>query len=147
MPDDCPSDGDPLAFSTRELGGAGAGPVAQTHGRQGVESQTVAFNRGYPCIEQAIGHVDHGRGVLGQEELLEHKPIRVARSAASRRSDRSARSRSVIRTVPEVGRSRLPAMCRSVVFPDPDGPTMATSSPELTLRFSPFRATIGGRLE
>ena len=48
---------------------------------------------------------------------------------ASSRSAIRATSRPVTRTVPVVGRSRVPIRCSSVVLPDPDGPTTATSSP------------------
>ena len=50
------------------------------------------------------------------------------------------------RTVPEVGLSRVPARCSSVVFPDPDGPSSATSSPALTVKLTPASAVTGGRL-
>ena len=37
-------------------------------------------------------------------------------------------------------------MCSSVVLPDPDGPTMATSSPLAMLRLTPRSAATGGWL-
>jgi hypothetical protein len=49
-----------------------------------------------------------------------------------------------IRTVPAAGRSKVPMMCSSVVLPDPDGPTIATSSPRVTVRLTPRSAGIGG---
>ena len=73
-------------------------------------------------------------------------PIRLARSAASCRSDKPATSKPVILTVPAVGRSRLPITCSSVVLPDPDGPTTATNSPAHTVRLTSRSAVTGGTL-
>ena len=64
------------------------------------------------------------------------KPTRVARTAARSRSAMRATSNPVMRTTPEVGRSRVPMMWRSVDFPDPEGPTMATNSPASTLKLT-----------
>src|SRR5262249_58084079 len=72
------------------------------------------------------------------------KPILVARTAASWRSSRLATSSPVIATRPLVGRSRVPTRWRSVDFPEPDGPTTATSSPAPTLKLTPRKAGIGG---
>ena len=55
--------------------------------------------------------------------------MRVARSVASSRSESRAASRPVIDTTPELGRSSVPITCSSVVLPEPEGPTIATSSP------------------
>ena len=74
------------------------------------------------------------------------KPIRVARSAASSRSESRSTSRPVTRTCPELGRSKVPIRCNSVVLPDPDGPTMPTSSPWSTAKETPRRAVTGGSL-
>ena len=49
-----------------------------------------------------------------------------------------------MRTTPAVGRSRVPITCSRVLLPDPDGPTMATSSPWSMRRSTPARATTGG---
>jgi hypothetical protein len=72
------------------------------------------------------------------------KPIRVARTAARARSDSADASSPVIRTTPAVGRSSVPITCSKVVFPDPDGPTTATSSPAVTVRSTPSKAATGG---
>ena len=65
------------------------------------------------------------------------KPIRVARSADSSRSDSRATSCPSIRTVPAVGRSRVPIRCSIVDLPEPDGPTIATSSPRVDPQADP----------
>ena len=85
-----------------------------------------------------IGGVDAAG--LGDRELS----LLRARNAASRRSSRPAMSIPPMRTVPAVGRSSVPMMCRSVVLPDPDGPTIATSSPRRTEKDTPRRASTGG---
>ena len=72
--------------------------------------------------------------------------MRVARSVASCRSDRRATSSPVTCTRPELGRSSVPIRCSSVVFPDPDGPTIATSSPSPTVKLTSRSAVTGGRL-
>src|ERR1700751_4363331 len=46
-------------------------------------------------------------------------------------------SRPAIITVPLVGASRPPRTCSSVVFPEPEAPTMATRSPAATLNDTP----------
>ena len=38
-------------------------------------------------------------------------------------------SSPAMRTTPSLGRSRVPITCSIVLLPDPEGPTMATSSP------------------
>ena len=48
------------------------------------------------------------------------------------------------RTAPVVGWSRVPIRCSSVVLPDPDGPTTATSSPAATAKLTPRSAGTGG---
>ena len=47
-------------------------------------------------------------------------------------------------TVPEVGRSSPAARCSSVDLPEPDGPTMAASSPGMTRSVTPRTDSTGG---
>src|SRR6516225_4707636 len=47
------------------------------------------------------------------------------------------------RTVPDVGRSSVPRMLRSVLLPLPDGPTIATDSPDQIARLTPRSACTG----
>jgi hypothetical protein len=70
--------------------------------------------------------------VLGEEELLEYE------------ADSGGSDGGELRTVPEVGRSRMPMMCSSVDFPDPDGPMIAANSPWLMVRLTLSSATTGG---
>ena len=53
------------------------------------------------------------------------KPSRRARIPESWLSDMCEVSSPAMRTSPRVGRSRVPMTCRRVLFPDPDGPTIA----------------------
>src|SRR5271167_4640024 len=46
-------------------------------------------------------------------------------------------SRPATATVPEVGASRPPRICSSVVLPEPEAPTIATRSPAAIERFTP----------
>ena len=71
-------------------------------------------------------------------------PIRAARTAASSRSAIRATSRPVTRTVPVLGVSSVPIRCSSVDLPDPDGPTIAVSSPAITDRLTSSSARTGG---
>ena len=41
------------------------------------------------------------------------------------------------RTVPVVGRSSVPRMCKSVLLPDPDGPVTANASPRSKVSDTP----------
>src|SRR5690348_7623345 len=70
----------------------------------------------------------------------------AARNPASPRSLSLATSSPVTRTDPLEGRSRVPIRCSKVVFPDPDGPRIATSSPAPTARLTPVTAVTGGSL-
>ena len=49
-------------------------------------------------------------------------------------------SSPAIRTVPEVARSSVPITCNSVDLPEPDGPTIAHSSPSATAKSTPRSA-------
>src|SRR5690242_18549841 len=44
-------------------------------------------------------------------------------------------------TSPEVGVSRPPRRCSSVLLPEPEAPTMATRSPAATARLTPFNTS------
>src|SRR5689334_16698044 len=46
-------------------------------------------------------------------------------------------SRPATRTTPELGGSRPPRICSSVVLPEPEAPTIATRSPAATLNATP----------
>ena len=52
------------------------------------------------------------------------------------------RTRPAMRTVPPSGSSRPPRHARSVDFPEPDGPTIATTSPRSTVSETPRNASV-----
>src|SRR5260221_552065 len=72
------------------------------------------------------------------------KPIRPARIPDTVGSGRPAVATPATRTVPDVGRSSVPAMASSVDLPDPDGPVTATNSPAPMLTETERSATTGG---
>ena len=68
------------------------------------------------------------------------KPNERSRSTASSWSGRLARSRPSKTTPPALGRSSAPSSCRSVVLPEPLGPSSATNSPAAISRSMPSSA-------
>ena len=72
------------------------------------------------------------------------KPTAPARKADRARSDSLPTSWPATRTVPAVGRSRVPITCSRVDLPDPLGPAMASSSPRATVRLTPARTSTSG---
>ena len=67
------------------------------------------------------------------------KPRRWFRKSAKASSSIELTFDSSIVTVPELGWSRVPIIFKSVLFPEPDGPTTATDSPSLIENEIPFR--------
>ena len=81
-------------------------------------------------IKEAVGDVvENGLCARPRKNCWKTKPIACGTKPESSRSDSLATSSPVIRTVPVLGRSSVPMRCKSVDLPDPEGPTMATSSP------------------
>ena len=142
---DRPGDRHPLPLAAGQLGGPGAQLVAE------------------PDPVQRGRRPARGAGPGPPRRTAARRPRCPARSGArpgrtagtrTRCSPPAARpaagrpalltSRPATRTVPAVGRSRVPARCSSVLLPDPDGPSTATSSPAATDRVTPRRAGTGG---
>ena len=98
----------------------------------------AARPRATPGVQQPVGDVVE-RGLRARRGRTAGTRSRSGAPAApaSRRS--GSRRRRGRRPAPcrEVGRSRVPIRCSSVVLPDPDGPTTATSSPRRTARLTP----------
>src|SRR5690554_2931263 len=61
-------------------------------------------------------------------------------------SESPAQERPETSTSPPSGRSRSPAICKSVDLPAPDGATSATISPRATSRLAPFSTVISASL-
>src|SRR5438552_3236810 len=70
-------------------------------------------------------------------------PIWRFRTTANSASLSWLRSAPASDTWPEVGRSKVPIMCNSVLFPEPDGPTIASDSPAITSSETPS-STVSG---
>jgi len=125
-------------------GGHGVGLLGNH--TQGVEGTRPPFGLGDPGVEEAVGHVVEHALVLGQEELLEHEADPSGPQRGQLPIESCSTSRPVTRTFPELGRSKVPIRCNKVVLPDPEGPTMPTSSPRATEKETPRRAVTGGSL-
>ncbi len=67
------------------------------------------------------------------------KPIYWFLNAASFFFDNSNGFIPPISTLPEVGISSVPKICKSVVFPAPDEPTIDTTSPFWTSKLTSFK--------
>src|SRR5438876_10617401 len=101
--------------------------------------------RGGPCLGLIVP-ADQGRqhDVLERRELreqmveLEDEPDLPVAELGQRLSSKANTSFPSKCTVPLVGRSRVPRMWRRVVLPTPEAPTMATSSPRVIAKLTPF---------
>ena len=145
LADEGAGDGHALALAAGQRAGPVAGP-----GRQPDRVQRLA-GRGRP----AAGGGRRGRAGRRRRcrarvspstrwNCWNTKPMRRARTAASRASRSRLTSWPAMRTVPPVGRWRAPTMFINVDLPDPDGPTTTTNSPSSTRRSTPSSARTGG---
>ena len=83
-----------------------------------------------PRVQQPVRHVVH-RPYAGRRGGTAGRRSRSGSPATRTDPSRTAAATSYpsIRTVPEVGRSSVPSTLSMVDLPEPDGPTIATSSP------------------
>ena len=107
----------------------------------------AALARGRARVEQAVGDVLE-RAVAPRAGGTAGRRSRCAARAARRGRGRTPRRRRLpaIRTTPLVARSSVPMMCSSVDLPEPEGPTIAHSSPSSTVRFTPRSASHAARV-
>ncbi len=96
--------------------------------------------RGTPAYRRPSATLSTARTPDARWNCWKTNPIRPARSADS--PGRTAARRRTRRSGPgpEVGRSRVPRMFSIVDLPEPDGPTIATSSPGSIRSDTPARA-------
>ena len=135
----------PAAARPRTAGSAGRRPGARARpGPARRPPAAAARSRRTPAYSSPSATLPSTDWCSARKNCWNTNPIRDARSADSSRSVIRATSRPVTRTVPLVGRSRVPIRCSSVDLPDPDGPTIATSSPAVTVRLTPASARSGG---
>ena len=108
------------------------GRAVQTDQAEGVEGPCTPFDLGDAGIEETIGHVVQNALVLGQEELLEHEadPRGPQRGQLPIRELVDVEAGDPHVAPNWVGPS-VPIRCNKVVLPDPEGPTMPTSSPSV----------------
>ena len=137
-------DGHPLALAARQLRrpGVWSGGRARPGERRG--GPLAAAGEACPGIQQPVGDVVQRAGVLGQEELLEHEADPGGPQRGQLPVGQGGHVEAGDPHRPAVGRSRVPIRCSSVDLPDPDGPTIATSSPCATVKLTPRSATTGG---
>ncbi len=139
-----PGDGDALALAAGQFGGTVAGPAGQADLGQRVRRGPAPPRRGDTAVQQPGGHVVQ-RGQRGhQEELLEHEPDPGGPTPDRALSGSPSTTSPATRTLPAVGRSRVPAMASMVDLPDPDGPTIAVNSPVPIVTVTDLSAATGG---
>src|ERR1700734_9191 len=135
----------PASRSPRDGGGGGAAARSPTPTRSSACAASRRRSaRRRPAYSSPSATLASALWCSARKNCWNTNPILEARSAASPRSLIRAASRPVTRTVPLVGRSRVPIRCSIVDLPDPDGPTMAVSSPADTARLTPASARTGG---
>ena len=100
-----------------------------TDGREGIVMSVSASLR----LPSAVS-------VGNKLNLWNTNPIFRRRMSVRFASDTLARSSPSIRMLPVVGLSKPPSRCKSVDFPQPDGPMIATNSPSCMSIFTPRRA-------
>ena len=124
--------GDALALTSREVAGPEVLALAQADGLEDAVGLAPGSWPSPSLQVQAVLHVLRG-GQRGKEiELLKHKADGTAPTSRSR-SGRSASITCPSMTMrPLVGVNKQPRMHKSVVFPEPDGPSSATTSPRST---------------
>ena len=139
-----PGDGGALLLAAGELVGPVPEPVAEPDPLDGRLGQLASLADPPAPVQQPVGHVVEHAEPSRRKNCWNTKPSRQARSPDSCLSVMVEVSSPATRTTPAVGRSSVPITCNRVLLPDPEGPTMATSSPGSIRRLTPARATTGG---
>ena len=135
----------PAAARRRTAASAGAAGRAESPTASS-SSSARARRRGVarPGDQQRHHHVLPRVELPQQVVELEDEPDpRVAERRELPRGHGGVRLRRPARTSPPVGSSSAPSRCRSVLFPEPLAPMMATNSPRETLRSTPASTSIG----
>ena len=120
-------------------------PMLQTDGGDRRRRSFEPLRARHAAVHQPVGHVLQHRPGREQVKLLEDE-------SEGRRTDTGE---LVVghpldvhvpstRTLPSVGRSRVPATASSVDLPEPEGPVTATNSPAATESVTSRRAKTGG---
>ena len=129
MSDQGPRYGDPLLLAARELVGAVRPPPRKPDQIQKLVEPLCVFARLLAGDEHGQEHVLLGRERGDEVEELEHEahPLPPEERELPVREPESSVPPTTTR--PDVGLSRAPRMCNSVLFPDPEGPMIAANSP------------------
>ena len=138
--DQRPGDRDPLLLPARELGGPVGGAVGQADGlEQLIAPGRIGVVAGDPHRQlDVLGGVEDRHEVEELEDEAELLAAELGQPLVVRGgSPRRRRSRRW----PAVGLSSPASRCISVDLPDPDGPTIAVSSPAGNSRLTPRRAS------
>jgi hypothetical protein len=133
-----------LALAAGQLGRTGVLALGKSDRGKSLRRPLPPLSYWNSCVEQPVGDVVERNLVLGEEELLEHEPD----AAGSQRGELTVIELADVELVdPDlalVWRSSVPMTCSRVDLPEPEGPTIATSSPRRTERDTPRRAGTGG---
>jgi len=140
--DECARNRDALHLATRELVRKALPQAFEFDPFKGVRGRLR--ERRFSSEEQRQFDVFENRQGVKQLKRLKNEAD-APRAAAEWRPAviQGTRSKSVQRTLPEVGKSMAPARLSSVDFPQPLRPTNATNSPCSTFNETPLSACTG----
>ncbi len=146
--DDRPGDGDALALAAGELRRAVLQAVPETDLRSSACALRLAGARhgAVPVYSSPLATLSSADSPSSRKNCWKTKPMARERRPESCPSDSPAVSSPATRTLPAVGRSSVPMTCSSVDLPEPDGPTMATSSPACDRRATRRRQGLDRRV-
>ena len=143
--DDRPRDRDPLPLAARQLARAMAHPMAQSDPLERLDRPLPSLAAGDPAVQQSLRDVLPARsGRRGGRTAGRRTRSTSPGGPTGPRSGSAVTSSPWTMTRPVVGRSSVPMIPSSVDLPEPDGPTIPTSSPSWTSRETSDRATVGG---
>ena len=142
---DRPGYRDPLPLAPGQLGRPGGGPVPEPDPVQRGGREPPPLVAADPGVQQPVGDVAQHGLMLGQEELLEYEPdpgrpqrrqLPVGHPGHVQAGDAHRPAGRLVQGAHQVQ--------QRADLPDPDGPTMAVSSPAVTARLTPASARTGG---
>ena len=139
-----PCDCGPLALSSRELARAMVCAVIQPDGFERGSCCLAALFEIDASIEQTVGDVVQRRKCRQQEEALEDKADLRSADVGQLIVGEPLHRRTGDDDPAAVGRSSVPAIDSIVVFPEPEGPTIAANSPIAIVRLTERSAKTGG---
>jgi hypothetical protein len=133
-------DGDPLLLPAGQLTGPLGGVVGEADEGEEQCDELLAFARRGPAQSQRDAHVLGGREDRDEPEGLEDEADAVPAQGQQPALVQVREFVTVDLDRPASAASSPPTMLSSVVFPEPDRPFRATSSPRGTSKETPRRA-------